>query len=234
MNKQAISSGTVHKLPLDLRSALAAGKAALAAWESLTPLARNEWICWVTFVKRAETRREHVLRTIEELKLGERRPCCWLGCTHRPDKLISPSVQAILDRRAMKSKKDMTSDVRKYNNSQNGENKNICQRLEQVISEELKQAESKVWHRHPVWFIDGNPIAGYAVLKNCVQLLFWSGQSFKTTGLKPEGSFKAAEMRYAGLKNLKITLLRAWLKEAKQVQWDYKNIVKRKGKLVRL
>lgn len=128
----------------------------------------------------------------------------------------------------------MTPDIRQYNVSQQGENKKICQRLEKVISEELKQAESKVWHRHPVWFIDGNPIAGYAVLKDCVQLLFWSGQSFKTKGLKPEGSFKAAEMRYTGLKNLKITLLRAWLKEAKQVQWDYKNIVKRKGKLVRL
>ncbi len=102
---RVIAGGTVHGLPGDLRTELVADHTALKAWESLTPLARNEWICWVTFVKRAETRREHVLRTIEELKLGERRPCCWLGCTHRPDKLISPSVQAILDRRAMKSKK---------------------------------------------------------------------------------------------------------------------------------
>lgn len=105
MVMKAMSSGTVHKLPADLRQALAASKAALAAWEDLTPLARNEWICWVTFVKKAETRQEHVTRTISELKEGVRRPCCWLGCTHRPDKPISPSVKFVLARRGKKATK---------------------------------------------------------------------------------------------------------------------------------
>ena len=81
-----ISSGTVHKLSADLRTALISDSKAFELWESLTPLARNEWICWVTFVKKDETRKEHVKRTISELKEGMRRPCCWLGCIHRKDK----------------------------------------------------------------------------------------------------------------------------------------------------
>lgn len=101
---KAISSGTAHTLPSDLRKALTSDRVALAAWEDLTPLARNEWICWVTFVKKKETRSEHVSRTIDELKEGMRRPCCWLGCTHRKDKAISPSVQSVLNRRSKKSK----------------------------------------------------------------------------------------------------------------------------------
>ncbi|MCC7355998.1 MAG: YdeI/OmpD-associated family protein [Candidatus Doudnabacteria bacterium] len=95
MSKQ-ISSGTSHKLPSDLLKALSSDKSATALWEDLTPLTRNEWICWVTFVKKDETRKEHVKRTISELKEGMRRPCCWLGCIHRKDKKISPSVQAVL------------------------------------------------------------------------------------------------------------------------------------------
>ena len=95
-----ISSGTVHKLPSDLRTALSKDAKALVKWESLTPLARNEWICWVTFVKKDETRTEHVKRTVSELKEGMRRPCCWIGCIHRKDKKISPSVQGILKKRS--------------------------------------------------------------------------------------------------------------------------------------
>ena len=101
---KTISAGVVHELPTDLRKALASDRAALLIWEDLTPLARNEWICWVTFVKKDETRKEHVRRTVSELKEGMRRPCCWLGCIHRKDKAISPSVQAVLDRRSKKSK----------------------------------------------------------------------------------------------------------------------------------
>ena len=101
---KTISAGVVHELPTDLRKALVADTAALAIWEGLTPLARNEWICWITSVKKDETRKEHVKRTISELKEGMRRPCCWLGCIHRKDKAISPSVRAILDRRSKKSK----------------------------------------------------------------------------------------------------------------------------------
>jgi len=91
-----ISGGVVHKMPADLREALAADSKSLELWESLTPLARNEWICWVTFVKKEETRKDHVRRVVSELKEGMRRPCCWIGCTHRKDKAISPSVKHIL------------------------------------------------------------------------------------------------------------------------------------------
>ncbi len=100
MANKKISNGTVHTVPADLRQALSGDKAALALWEDITPLARNEWICWVTFVKQDETRKNHVKRTISELKDGMRRPCCWLGCPHRKDKKVSPSVQAILDKRS--------------------------------------------------------------------------------------------------------------------------------------
>lgn len=103
MAKKTISNGTAHTIPTDLRRALVSDKTALTVWEDLTPLARNEWICWVTFVKKEETRKEHVTRVISELKEGMRRPCCWLGCIHRTDKRVSSSVQAILDRRAKKA-----------------------------------------------------------------------------------------------------------------------------------
>lgn len=99
MSTKTLSSGVIHKIPDDLRSALTSDSKAYALWESLTPLARNEWICWVTFVKKAETREEHVERTVKELKEGIRRPCCWLGCIHRTDKAISPSVKYILNKR---------------------------------------------------------------------------------------------------------------------------------------
>jgi len=102
MAKKDISSGTVHKVPDDLREALTSDPKALAVWESLTPLARNEWICWVTFVKKPETRKQHVERVCTELKEGMRRPCCWLGCIHRTDKPISPSVQYMLNKQGLK------------------------------------------------------------------------------------------------------------------------------------
>lgn len=97
MPKQ-ISGGTAHKMPADLQKALTSSKAAMAAWESLTPLARNEWICWVTFVKQDATRAAHVKRTVAELKEGKRRPCCWIGCIHRKDKAISQSIKGILSK----------------------------------------------------------------------------------------------------------------------------------------
>lgn len=128
----------------------------------------------------------------------------------------------------------MPNSVQIYNSAQSPQNKAICDKLGAIISEGLKKAENKIWHGSPVWFIDGNPIVAYAVRKTSVQLLFWSGQSFKDSGLIPEGSFKAAEMRYTGAKDIKVTVLRGWLKQAKKIQWDYKNIVKRKGKLEKI
>jgi len=95
-----ISNGVVHKMPPDLKDALVSDSKALGLWESLTPLARNEWICWVTFVKKEETRKDHIKRAVVELKEGKRRPCCWIGCIHRTDKPISPSVRSILGKRS--------------------------------------------------------------------------------------------------------------------------------------
>ena len=104
MTKNNLSSGVVHQIPADLQDALISDRAAMAKWENLTPLARNEWICWVTFVKKDETRKEHIKRAVSELKEGKRRPCCWLGCIHRTDKQISPSVRAILKKQLRHSK----------------------------------------------------------------------------------------------------------------------------------
>ncbi|MBP9710723.1 MAG: YdeI/OmpD-associated family protein [Candidatus Pacebacteria bacterium] len=97
-----ISSGTVHKLPADMQKALAASPKALAAWEDISPLARNEWICWVVTVKRVETRKEHTTRMVSELKDGKRCPCCWIGCIHRTDKKVSPSVRWALSKQSIK------------------------------------------------------------------------------------------------------------------------------------
>src|SRR5690606_1180618 len=112
--------------------------------------------------------------------------------------------------------------------------RSICEALKHEIDQNLPEAESKIWHAHPVWFLDGNPVAGYSKLKDSVRLLFWSGQSFDEPGLRPEGSFKAAEARYTDVNQINKTDLKRWLEKAKNIQWDYKNIVKRKGKLVRL
>lgn len=100
MTIEEIASGTVHKMPTDLRKALIAAPKTLAAWQSLTPLSRNEWICWTISVKQEATRRNHIKRTVTELQEGKRRPCCWMGCIHRLDKPISPSVQWVLDKQA--------------------------------------------------------------------------------------------------------------------------------------
>ncbi len=96
-----ISGGTVHVLPADMRKALAADKVAQTKWEDITPLARNEWICWTISVKGADTRKEHVKRVCRELKEGMCRPCCWIGCIHRKDKKISPSVKWVLSKRSV-------------------------------------------------------------------------------------------------------------------------------------
>lgn len=128
----------------------------------------------------------------------------------------------------------MNQDIHAYNASQSEKEKPICELLRQEINRNLPEAESKIWHAHPVWFLDGNPIVGYHKLKDCIRLLFWSGQSFEEEGLNPEGSFKAAEARYTNVDQIDRKVLKRWLEKSKTIQWDYKNIVKRKGKLERL
>ncbi len=91
-----ISDGTAHKLPTDLQKALLSAPKALAAWEDITPLARNEWICWTTSVKGLDTRKDHVKRVAKELVEGKRRPCCWVGCVHRTDKKMSAAQKYVL------------------------------------------------------------------------------------------------------------------------------------------
>jgi hypothetical protein len=125
-------------------------------------------------------------------------------------------------------------DIKAYNAGQSAADKRICDALARLIARHLPDAESKIWHAHPVWFLDGNPIVGYSKLKSCVRLLFWSGQSFDEPGLTPEGTFKAAEARYTAADQIVVDAFRRWLEKAREIQWDYKNIVKRKGKLERL
>lgn len=128
----------------------------------------------------------------------------------------------------------MNKEVQKYNNSQTKIEKEICDILFQEINLHLPKAENKIWHAHPVWFLDGNPVVGYSKLKNCIRLLFWSGQSFDELGLEPEGTFKAAEVRYTNPDQINKKDLKRWVNKSKKIQWDYKNIVKRKGVLERL
>ncbi|WJS94318.1 DUF1801 domain-containing protein [Flavobacterium johnsoniae] len=128
----------------------------------------------------------------------------------------------------------MSQEIQNYNDSQSLEDKEICNLLYSIINKKLAKAESKIWHAHPVWFLDGNPIVGYSKLKDSVRLLFWSGQSFDEEQLQNEGSFKAAEMRYTQIDQINEEDVKRWLTKAKEIQWDYKNIVKRKGVLIRL
>ena len=128
----------------------------------------------------------------------------------------------------------MHQETTRYNKSQRLEDRRICELLAKEIEAALPETENKVWHAHPVWFLDGNPVVGYSKLKDCVRLLFWSGQSFKADGLHPEGKFKAAEARFTAVDEVKTRALRRWLAESRDVQWDYKNIVRRKGRLLRL
>lgn len=128
----------------------------------------------------------------------------------------------------------MHSDTRKYNAAQAPLDRAICRLLDQQIDRGLPEAENKIWHAHPVWFLDGNPIVGYGKLKDGIRLLFWSGQSFDEEALKKEGSFKAAEVRYTAASQVDAEELQRWLAKARDIQWDYKNLIRRKGRLQRL
>lgn len=128
----------------------------------------------------------------------------------------------------------MHPDTKKYADSLAAGDREICELLVREIERGLPEAENKVWHGHPVWFLDGNPVVGYGKLKGCVRLLFWSGQSFDEEGLAKEGSFKAAEVRYTEVEQVDRNDLKRWLVKAREIQWDYKNIVRRKGRLERI
>lgn len=128
----------------------------------------------------------------------------------------------------------MQSDIQSFNDALPLERQGIVEVLAQIIDSELTEATSKLWHGAPVWFLNDNPVVGYSSLKADVRLLFWSGRSFDEDGLLPEGTFKAAEARYTDVSQINEADVRRWLKKSRDIQWDYKNIVKRKGKLERL
>lgn len=128
----------------------------------------------------------------------------------------------------------INSDITAYNNAQEAGRKQICEALVAEIQRGLPEAENKVWHGAPVWFLNGNPIVGYTVLKDSTRLLFWSGQSFDEPDLQPEGTFRAADARYTDVSQIDTDIVQRWLEKAKTIQWDYKNIVKRRGELIRL
>lgn len=128
----------------------------------------------------------------------------------------------------------MNEVIKAYHEKQTGVNRELCDLLFKEIDKALPNIESKVWHGAPVWFIEGNPVVGYDVLKNCVRLLFWSGQTFEEPGLKDEGSFKAAEARYTAVDQINTEDLARWLKKAQEIQWNYKDIVKNRGVLERV
>ena len=128
----------------------------------------------------------------------------------------------------------MHPDTVEYNKSLDTESRRICDLLAGEIDQALPEAENKIWHAHPVWFLDGNPVVGYSKSKVGVVLLFWSGQSFGEESLKKEGTFKAAEARYTSADQVDLPSLQRWLGKARDVQWDYKNIVRNKGQLTRL
>ncbi len=122
----------------------------------------------------------------------------------------------------------------KYNAALAPDDQQIGDLLAEEIDKALPDAENKIWHAHPVWFLEGNPVVGYSKLKGSVRLLFWSGQSFDEASLTNEGSFKAAEARFTSVTQVNTSDLQRWLGKARDIQWDYKNIVRRKGKLERL
>lgn len=128
----------------------------------------------------------------------------------------------------------MSEEILNYNDNQPESYKAICHQLMNEINKGLPDADSKIWHAHPVWFLDGNPIVGYSKLKDCIRLFFWSGQSFDETDLVASGSFKAAEKRYTSIEQIDSDQIQRWLQKSRDIQWDYKNIIKRKGVLKRL
>jgi len=128
----------------------------------------------------------------------------------------------------------MHEDTVKYNQAQRPDDREICELLAKQIDRYLPEAENRIWHRHPVWFLDGNPVVGYSKLKDCVRLFFWSGASFEEDGLTPgTGKFKDAAKRYTSLSQVHLEDLERWLGKARKIQWDYKNLMK-KGTLERI
>lgn len=129
----------------------------------------------------------------------------------------------------------ISNDIVAYNNAREDVEKAICTRLANEIAKHLPEAENKVWHAHPVWFLDGNPIVGYSKQKLGIRLMFWSGADFDEPGLDIRGEkFKDASVFYHSVEEINAEDLARWLGKSGAIQWDYKNLIKRKGELERL
>lgn len=129
----------------------------------------------------------------------------------------------------------MNPEIIEYNNKQDLTDKEICNQLASIIEKELTEAEEKIWHAHPVWFLDGNPVVGYSKQKPGIRLMFWSGSDFEEKELNVKGAkFKDASIFYNAVSEINVVDLSRWLIKSRDIQWDYKNIVKRKGQLERL
>lgn len=129
----------------------------------------------------------------------------------------------------------MNPEIQNYNDKQSDSDKEICQLLSKVIDDELKDSENKIWHSHPVWFLDGNPTVGFSKQKKGIRLMFWSGKAFDEKKLNIEGGkFQDASIFFNDKNEIDENDLKRWLEKSKEIQWDYKNIVKRRGELVRL
>src|SRR5688572_28362061 len=126
----------------------------------------------------------------------------------------------------------MNTEIKAYNAKQSSDDKEIGDRLATIIDNELTEAESKIWHAHPVWLLEGNPIVGYSKQKAGVRLMFWSGADFGEAGLNVAAKkFKDASIFYNEVSDVSVEDLQRWLAKSETIQWDYKNIVKRKGTL---
>lgn len=121
------------------------------------------------------------------------------------------------------------ADIAAYHDTLDAHDRAIVEKLAAVINRELPDAQAKVWHRHPVWFLDGNPVVGYHRLKGGVRVLFWSGQSFRTSGLTANGSFEAADFKPASAEAIADYPFEQWLRESREIQWDYEHIMKNRG-----
>lgn len=129
----------------------------------------------------------------------------------------------------------MNNEINIFNENQLGEEKSMCKRLSSILFEQLPDGESKIWHGHPVWFLNDNPIVGYSKLKAGIRLMFWSGASFGEDKLTVgTGKFKDASIVYTRIDEIDEGEISKWVKKARNIQWDYKNVAKRKGKLIRI
>lgn len=150
---------------------------------------------------------------------------------NRPRATKPPTRRGPVGSRAMTS---TLPDVSAYHLAQPEVERATCEALLARVVQALPEAVGRVWHGHPVFFLEDNPVVGYSVHKDGVRLLFWSGQSFDEPGLSPVGKFHAAEARFADAGAIDDEATARWLGKARDIQWDYKNVAKRRGVLARL